>query len=86
MLTQTCGTLVDKVGDGSLLINDGEQMPAFVQSCLIETFAGLQSAREPACRMRLVAGTTTVLHDRVADGTFSDRLFYRLNTIHVVKD
>jgi DNA-binding NtrC family response regulator len=86
MLTQTCGTLLDIVDGGSLLITDVEQMPAFVQSCLIETFAGLQSAREPACGMRLIAGTTTVLYDRVAEGTFSERLFYRLNTIHVFED
>ena len=86
MLTQTCGTLVDIVGGGSLLITDVEHMPAFVQNCLIETFAGLQSAREPACRMCLIAGTTTILHDRIADGRFSERLFYQLNTIHVVKD
>jgi DNA-binding NtrC family response regulator len=86
MLRQTCGTLVDKVGGGSLLITDVEHMPALVQSCLIETFAGLQSAREPAGRMCLMAGTTTTLHDRIADGTFSEQLFYRLNTIHVVKD
>ena len=84
MLTADCGTLVDIVGGGSLLITDVEHMPAFVQDCLIETFAGLQSAREPACRMCLIAGTTTILHDRIADGRFSERLFYQLNTIHVV--
>jgi DNA-binding NtrC family response regulator len=85
ILTQTCRTLLDKVGCGSLLITDVEHMPVFVQSCLIETFAGLQSAREAAGSMCLMAGTTTILHDRIADGTFSERLFYRLNTIHVVR-
>jgi DNA-binding NtrC family response regulator len=84
MLTQTCRTLLDITDGGSLLITDVERMPAFAQSCVIETFAGLQSALDPACRMRLMAGTTTVLHDRIAAGTFSERLFYRLNTIHVV--
>ena len=82
-LTQTCDTLLDVVGGGSLLITDVEHMPADAQSCLIETFDGLQSAREPVHRMCLMAGTTTVLHDRIADGTFSERLFYRLNTIHL---
>ena len=31
-----------------------------------------------------MSGTTVSLLDRVASGTFSDRLFYRLNTIHLV--
>ena len=83
ILTQTCGTLLDRIRGGSLLITDVERMPAFVQTCLIDTFAGLQSAREPAPRMLLVGGTTINLHDRIADGTFSERMFYRLNTIHV---
>ena len=51
---------------------------------LIETFACLQAARAPACRVRLIAGTTAILHERVAGGTFSERLFYQLNIIHVV--
>ncbi len=83
VLTQTCATLLELVRGGSLLITDVERMPAFVQSCLIDTFAGLQSTREPAPRMLLIAGTTINLQDRIADGTFSERMFYRLNTIHV---
>ena len=84
LLMQACRTLLDSVIGGSLLITDVERMPAFVQSCVIETFAGLQSARDPAGLMRLTAGTTTDLYHCVAQGTFSERLFYRLNTIHVV--
>ena len=34
-------------------------------------------------RYRLISGTTVSLLDRVATGTFSARLFYRLNIIHV---
>jgi transcriptional regulator of acetoin/glycerol metabolism len=35
-------------------------------------------------RVRLISGTTTSLLDRVAAGTFSERLFYRLNIIHLL--
>ncbi len=31
-----------------------------------------------------MAGTTVSLSERIEDGTFSERLFYRLNIIHVV--
>jgi DNA-binding NtrC family response regulator len=33
--------------------------------------------------VRLIFGTTVSLLDRVTAGTFSDRLFYRLNVIHL---
>jgi Sigma-54 interaction domain len=35
--------------------------------------------------VRLMAGTTVSLRERIADGAFSERLFYRLNIIHVTK-
>ena len=65
-------------------MTDVEQMPAFVQNRLVETLDCLQAALEPTCRVRLLAGTTTALYERIADGTFAERLFYRLNTIHLV--
>ena len=83
-LTETCADVLDTVGDGTLLLTDVEQMPPIVQDRLIETLAGLHAAREPTCRGRLIAGTSAVLHERIAIGTFCERLFYRLNTIHVV--
>ena len=59
-------------------------MPAVVQESLIETLAQLQGASDPVDAVRLIAGTTVVLHDCIVAGTFSERLFYRLNIIHVV--
>jgi DNA-binding NtrC family response regulator len=84
VLAGTCADLLDGLGGGSLLITDVEQMPALVQDQLIETLASLQAACEPTRRVRLIAGTTAIFHDRISDGTFSDRLFYRLNVIHVI--
>ena len=60
-------------------------MPAIAQDRFIETLAELQSIREPSVAVRLMAGTTVSLHGRIADGAFSERLFYRLNIIRVLK-
>jgi DNA-binding NtrC family response regulator len=84
ILVEACGDLLDRARGGSLLVSDVERMPAVVQNQLMETIVGLQRARAPSGGVRLIAGTTTTLHERVADGMFSERLFYRLNTIHVV--
>ena len=50
----------------------------------IDLLGGLQSARMSSAAARLISGTTVSLLDRVAAGTFSERLFYRLNIIHLV--
>jgi DNA-binding NtrC family response regulator len=50
----------------------------------VDVFAELEFARASSRPVRLMSGTTVSLLDRVASGTFSDRLFYRLNTIHLV--
>jgi DNA-binding NtrC family response regulator len=69
---------------GSMLISAVEEMPATVQEPLIDVLAGLQFARRPAAAVRLISGTTVSLFDRIATGTFSERLFYRLNVIHLM--
>ena len=56
---------------------------AAAPEALIDLLAGLESARVPSAAVRLISGTTVSLLDRVAAGTFSERLFYRLNTIHL---
>jgi len=84
MLRDTCSDLLDAAAGGSVLISDVEEMPPAVQGALVETLAELESARPPSAAVRLIASTTVSLLDRVAAGTFSDRLFYRLNTIHFV--
>jgi DNA-binding NtrC family response regulator len=35
-------------------------------------------------RRRVIASTSVPLSDRLEAGTFDDRLFYRLNAIHIV--
>jgi DNA-binding NtrC family response regulator len=69
---------------GSVLVSAVEEMPAAVQEALIDLLAGLESTRRPSAAVRLISGTTVSLLDRVAAGTFSERLFYQLNIIHVI--
>ena len=51
---------------------------------LVQLLADLQSARAPSAAVRVISGTTVSLLDRIAAGTFSERLFYRLNLLHLV--
>lgn len=86
-LWETCSGLIDAAAGGTLLLTAVEEMPAIAQDRFIETLAQLQSIRVPSAPVRLMAGTTVSLRERIADGAFSERLFYRLNVIHVaVKD
>lgn len=82
-LRDDCVGLLDAAAGGSVLISAVEEMPAVVQKALIDLLAGLESARRPSAAVRLISGTTVSLLDRVEAGTFSDRLFYRLNIIHL---
>jgi DNA-binding NtrC family response regulator len=83
-LKEYCGRLLDSAAGGSLLVSAVEDMPATVQDALIDLLAGLSPAGIPSDATRLISGTTVSLRDRVAAGTFSEQLFYRLNVIHVM--
>lgn len=69
---------------GTILISAVEEMPRAVQGELIGLFAGLESAPVSSPAARLIFGTTVSLLDRIAAGTFSEELFYRLNIIHLM--
>lgn len=83
-LRDSCARFLDAAAGGSVLVRAVEDMPAAVQEGLIDLLAELESARKTAVAMRLISGTTVSLLDRVAAGTFSERLFYRLSIIHLV--
>jgi DNA-binding NtrC family response regulator len=83
-LKEHCAGVLDAAAGGSLLISNVEEMPPIVQDVLLELLDTLEGARHPSAAVRLIAGTTVSLLDRVAEGTFSDRLFYRLNVIHLM--
>lgn len=79
-----CVSLLDAAAGGTVLIHGVEEMPASVQEVFIDVLAGLESARPPSTAVRLMSGTTVSLLDRIAAGTFSEQLFYRLNVIHLM--
>ena len=83
-LKEYCTSVLAAAAGGSVLISAVEQMPPAVQDALSELLATLELARGPFADVRLISGTTVSLLDRVAAGTFSDRLFYRLNIIHLM--
>jgi DNA-binding NtrC family response regulator len=84
VLREYCTTVLAAATGGSVLITGVEEMPPVVQEVLSELLAGLEFVRSPSADVRLISGTTVSLLDRVAAGTFSERLFYRLNTIHLM--
>jgi DNA-binding NtrC family response regulator len=83
-LQQRLSALFDRAAGGSLLLTMAEDMPPAVQGVLADLMDDRRRAEAPASTARLISGTTVSLFDRVTAGTFSDRLFYRLNSIHLV--
>jgi DNA-binding NtrC family response regulator len=84
LLKEYCARFLDAAAGGSVLVSAVEEMPATVQDALVDLLGGLESARRPSAPAGLILGTTVSLLDRVAAGTFSERLFYRLNIIHLM--
>lgn len=83
-LREYCFGVLAAAAGGSVLISAVEEMPSPVQDALIELLAGLEVAPGPSAEVRLISGTTVSLLDRIAAGTFSEHLFYRLNVIHLM--
>jgi hypothetical protein len=83
VLKEYCTSVLAAAAGGSVLISAVEEMPPAVQDKLIELLAGPEFAPGTSIRVRLISGTTVSLLDRIADGTFSEQLFYRLNIIHL---
>ena len=84
LLKEYCTSVIAAAAGGSVLFSAVEEMPPAVQDALDALLDGLECAHGPSAEVRLISGTTTSLLDRVAAGTFSERLFYRLNIIHLM--
>jgi len=86
MLRGFCSDLIHAASRGSLLLADVEHMPPGIQDSFIDLLVELQGAQGPsaAAAVRLLAGTSIALYPRAVAGTFSERLFYQLNVIHLV--
>ena len=66
---------------GTVLLREVGQTPAPLQHWLAARLAELRTSRRSRCRV--MATTSERLLDRVLEGSFDDRLFYRLNVIHI---
>jgi len=84
MLRDTCSVFLGQAAGGTALISDVDEMAPAVQEVFLGVVQELELARPPNAAVRLVAATTVSLTDRIAAGKFSEQLFYRLNTIHLV--
>lgn len=70
--------------DGTIFLRDVDGLAATMQIRLaewLEQFRGTAGRRR---RNRLMSSTSTPLLGRISDRTFDNRLYYRLNVIHVV--
>lgn len=74
--------LCDAARDGSILITALDEMSCAAQVLLLQA---LEQRRTPGTP-RLISGTTVPLAERLATGEFSEELFYRLNTFHLVAE
>ena len=62
-----------------LLLREVHTLTPSQQARLMELF----EAGEPGPRPRIIASSSVALFDRVRQGTFDERLYYRLNGIHL---
>ena len=79
-LRHVCVSLLAEASGGTLLITDIDELSVVGQTM----FAGLLEQRLRSAEVRIMTGTTVSLLDRVAAGRFDERLFYRLNMVHIL--
>jgi len=77
-------SVMDRAEGGTVLLMGVADIPPVVQEKLLGNARSVQGARDLEPQVRLIAGTTADLRDGIAAGMFSERLFYRLNVIHLV--
>jgi DNA-binding NtrC family response regulator len=82
--------LLDAKPDGTVLLEDVDRMSRSMQSWLLDTIAKCRTRRSAARdllhggHVRFVSTTSRDLFELVQFDQFSERLFYRLNTTHLI--
>ena len=70
---------------GTVFLEEIGRLSPELQDRLLQTLDAPPDPRGPrAPRARVMASTSEALVQRALEGSFNDRLFYRLNAIHVV--
>jgi two-component system, NtrC family, response regulator AtoC len=80
--------LLEMAGRGTLFLDEIGEMPASLQPKLLRVLEERRVRRlggvtEQTVDCRIIAGTNVRLDDAVAEGTFRDDLFYRLNVFRI---
>jgi DNA-binding NtrC family response regulator len=77
---------LDRRGNGgTVLLQDIGKLSLGFQAMLAERFGEIRGlGKHEATTRRMIASTAEALWPRVEAGTFDDRLFYRLNVMHLV--
>jgi DNA-binding NtrC family response regulator len=70
--------------DGTVFLRDVDALPRKLQARLADWLEHLRRPGSRYARRRLMASSSRSLLPRIADRTFDDRLYYRLNVIHVM--
>lgn len=83
-IEERCIAAFDAAGGGTVLLTMAEDLSPMLQHAIADLIDDRRRTQTPTRTARLITGTTVSLANRVAAGTFSDRLFYRLNVIHLV--
>lgn len=73
---------------GVLFLDDVEELTAFAQASLVQVIETgrirpLNATRAIPVNVRIIASTSRNLHDHVANNTFREDLYYRLNVLNV---
>jgi two-component system, NtrC family, response regulator HydG len=74
------------LGSGTIFLQEVGKLGWDLQIRFLDILGRTSTLGGPrSSRKRVMASTSEVLWQRVVDGTFNDRLFYRLNAIHFVQ-
>lgn len=68
--------------DGTIFLYEIGKLSLAMQTRLADALGSASTGTSRRLRKRVMASTSIPLLDRVNEGTFDDRLFYRLNAIH----
>jgi len=69
---------------GTIFLHEVGKLSRAAQMRLHDVLGDTSDRGRPLSRRRLMASSSETLLPRVANGTFDDRLFYRLNVLHFV--
>jgi DNA-binding NtrC family response regulator len=73
-------------GDGSILLLQEVHVLNRTEQAQFERRLAEWRLSRRSSRVRVMASSSAPLFDRVKEGSFDERLYYRLNVIHVVAE